>query len=116
LPERVVVRAEGVLRGLEESRESTVDGQKSTVYSGIASREAAKQSPTSEASNSQFTIRSSKLVARESNAVYDARIETWREVLRQIADVDIANMTPVQALNLLNEMQIKIKSGSQVVE
>jgi hypothetical protein len=56
------------------------------------------------------------LVARESNAVYDARIETWREVLRQIADVDIANMTPVQALNLLNEMQIKIKSGSQVVE
>ena len=32
----------------------------------------------------------------------------WREVLRQIADADIANMTPVQALNLLNEMQIRI--------
>jgi hypothetical protein len=40
----------------------------------------------------------------------------WRAVLRQIADADIANMTPVQALNLLNAMQIKIKAESQVVE
>jgi DNA mismatch repair protein MutS len=115
LPARVVARAEGVLRGLEESRESTVDGQQSTVYSGIASREAAKQSPTSEASNSQFTIRSSKLVARESNAVYDARIETWCQVLRQIADADIANMTPVQALNVLNEMQMRVRESDDPV-
>jgi len=40
----------------------------------------------------------------------------WREVLRQIADADIANMTPVQALNLLNAMKMKIKSDSQVGE
>jgi hypothetical protein len=26
-----------------------------------------------------------------------------------IADADIANMTPLQALNLVNEMQIKIR-------
>lgn len=101
LPDRVVVRAEGVLRGLEESRESTVDSRQ-TTDSGL-------QSSTSYATHSQ-------LVAREANAVYDARAEMWREVLRQIADVDIANMTPVQALNLLNAMQIKIKSDNQVVE
>jgi DNA mismatch repair protein MutS len=47
-------------------------------------------------------------VVREERAVYDARVERWREVLRQIADVDIANMTPVQALNLLNELQLSI--------
>jgi hypothetical protein len=55
---------------------------------------------------------------REERAVAprDARAEMWREILWQIEDVDIANMTPLQALNLLNEMQIKIKSGSQLVE
>jgi len=49
----------------------------------------------------------------DGNAV--AREE--RAVLRQIADADIANMTPLQALNLLNEMQIRIKeSNSRAVE
>jgi hypothetical protein len=56
-------------------------------------------------------------VAREERALYDARVEMWRGVLRQIADADIANMTPLQALNLLNEMQIRIKvSNSRAVE
>jgi hypothetical protein len=47
---------------------------------------------------------------REARAVYDARVEIWRAVLRQIADADIANMTPLQALNLLNEMQMQVRS------
>lgn len=35
--------------------------------------------------------------------------EAWRDVLRELSDADIANMTPVQALVLLNEMQARIK-------
>ena len=44
------------------------------------------------------------------HAVYDARVEMWHEVLRQIADVDNANITPLQALDLLNEMQMKVRA------
>jgi DNA mismatch repair protein MutS len=96
LPERVVARAEGVLRGLEESRER--EGTAGNGGNALIAQERA--------------------VAREERAVAsrDARVEMWRAVLRQIADADIANMTPVQALNLLNAMQIKIKAESQVVE
>ncbi len=54
-------------------------------------------------------------VVKESPFAYDARVEMWREVLRQVEGVDIANLTPVQALNLLNELQLKIKA-SQIVE
>ncbi len=40
-----------------------------------------------------------------------------RAIFQEIADADIANMTPVQALNLLNEMQSKLKeSDSEKVE
>ncbi len=101
LPSRVVERAEGVLAKLEESRESSVDSQQSTVNSN---------------QYSLSSVQNERAMAHEEHSVYDARAEMWREVLRQIADVDIANMTPVQALNLLNAMQIKIKSDSQVVE
>jgi len=48
--------------------------------------------------------------------MYDARVETWRSILQQLIAVDIANMTPLQALNLLNEMQVMVKeSGGRLV-
>ncbi len=54
-------------------------------------------------------------VVRESQVLYDAhdaRAEQWREVVRELAQVDIANITPVQALLLLNEMQGRVKELS----
>ncbi len=48
-------------------------------------------------------------IVREERGVYDARVEMWRAVLREIAAVDIGNMTPVQALNLLNELHMRVK-------
>ena len=71
----------------------------------------ARQSPTRDVEivSSQKTLPA----MTDGNAV--AREE--RAVLRQIADADIANMTPLQALNLLNERQIRIKqSNSRAVE
>ena len=54
---------------------------------------------------------------REERAEYDARIDLWRGILQQLLTIDIANMTPLQALNVLNEMQLIVKeSGSHVVE
>jgi DNA mismatch repair protein MutS len=81
LPSRVIERSEQVLQGLEESRGTD------TVT---------------------FAVEERGLV-QEEREVYDARIEVWRSMLKQLMAVDIANMTPLQALNLLNEMQVMVK-------
>jgi hypothetical protein len=41
----------------------------------------------------------------------DTRVEMWRNILQQLMAVDIANLTPLQALNLLNEMQVKVNES-----
>jgi len=97
LPQRVIARAEEVLRNLEETRETTDDGRRATDgdVAFLAEREIAVPQSA---------------VVREERAVYDVRAEAWREVLRELSDADIANMTPVQALVLLNEMQQRISA------
>jgi hypothetical protein len=49
------------------------------------------------------------VLVREEQAEYATLVETWRSILQQLMTVDIANMTPLQALNLLNEMQVMVK-------
>ncbi len=93
LPGRVIGRAEEVLRGLEESRQV----HREQVY-----RETEERALSID----------ERAMAQEERATYDARIESWRSVLQQLNAVDIANMTPLQALNLLNEIQVKIKESS----
>jgi DNA mismatch repair protein MutS len=87
LPERVVDRAEEMLRELEASRQ--VDRE--TSDRALAFDEHA--------------------VVKEERAEYDARIEVWRGILQQLMAIDIANMTPLQALNVLNEMQVIVKES-----
>jgi len=112
LPERVVERAEGVLSKLEESRGGTeTQGQGDNENSQFVIRNSKFGSGLSLAVGRQALVREERAVAPR-----DARVEMWRAVLRQIADADIANMTPLQALNLLNAIQLKIKSGSQAVD
>jgi DNA mismatch repair protein MutS len=85
LPGRVIARAEEVLQGLEESRQGDGQAGKRALSTGAHA-------------------------LAEEPAAYAARIETWRTILQQLIAVDIANMTPLQALNLLNEMQAKVKN------
>jgi DNA mismatch repair protein MutS len=100
LPERVIVRAEEVLRGLEQERDGDV-GQ---------ARPGAPAGAQSEAGNlpRNISARTESAVAREDRALYDARLETWRSILRELSDADVANLTPVQALVLLNDLQLRI--------
>jgi DNA mismatch repair ATPase MutS len=91
----VIGRAEQVLESLEESREP---------------REISNVTP-------QKRWGAGYQISKEEHAVYDARVETWRSILQQLMAVDIANMTPLQALNLLNEMQVMVKeSGGLAVQ
>ncbi len=99
LPERVIERANQVLRNLESERDSEIErlGEGGRGSARYASKAQEIQSDTRYA------------IAREARTMYDARIAAWRNVLGEISDADIANMTPVQALVLLNELQIRIK-------
>lgn len=100
LPERVVARAEEVLEALESSRQEA-EGSSREVR-GRQERENQAQS----------AIRDMRYaITREEKGLYDARVEAWRDVLRELSDVDIANMTPVQALVLLNELQVRVKES-----
>lgn len=54
-------------------------------------------------------IVSERAVMSEQKESYDARATVRREVLRQIAEADSANMTPVQALNLLSKTQMRVQ-------
>jgi DNA mismatch repair protein MutS len=99
LPSRVIDRSAQVLQGLEESRgadkATRASGQGDRVTGGHGDKETG-------------AVEERGLV-REEGQVYDARIEVWRSMLKQLMAVDIANMTPLQALNLLNEMQVMVK-------
>ncbi len=98
LPQRVISRAEEVLSRLESERE-TRDESVENVRRNVR----ADESP--------YAIRDTRYaIAREEKSLYDARVEAWRAVLRELSDADIANMTPVQALVLLNEMQQRISA------
>jgi DNA mismatch repair protein MutS len=94
LPDRVVNRAEEMLVKLEESRSTTDDRPQTSGQSSM--------------------VRGHDELMREERAEYDARIDVWRGILQQLLAIDIANMTPLQALNVLNELQMVVKeSGSR---
>jgi DNA mismatch repair protein MutS len=104
LPERVVGRAESVLRELEAGREQGSVGVWESGSVGVEKREGVWESGSGG---------ERMAVAREDGELYSVRAALWREVLRQIAEVDIANLTPVQALNLLNDMQVRLRAGDE---
>jgi len=86
LPEKVVKRAEEMLVKLEDAR----DNDKVTRWQD----------------DKMTALRQSEqAVMREERAEYDARIKVWRGIFQRLLAMDIANMTPLQALNVLNEMQ-----------
>ncbi|HLF26405.1 MAG TPA: DNA mismatch repair protein MutS [Anaerolineae bacterium] len=92
LPGRVIGRAEEVLHGLEESRRvEREEVDRETERRALAVDERA--------------------VMHEERAMYDARIEVWRTIFQQLLAVDIANLTPLQALNLLNDVQMRIRDS-----
>ncbi len=108
----MVERAEAVLKGLEEARERNDGGR--TTNDGGTGRQVDKESSRQGDKEKETGLSS---VAREDPSLYTTRAEMLRAIFQEIADADIANMTPVQALNLLNEMQSKLKeSDSEKVE
>jgi DNA mismatch repair protein MutS len=99
LPERVVSRAEEMLVKLEESRSTADDGQQTTDD---------RLQMISRGQSSAVSGQPDSLI-REERAEYNARIDVWRGILQQLIAIDIANMTPLQALNMLNEIQARVK-------
>jgi DNA mismatch repair protein MutS len=119
LPGRVIERAAEVLIGLETSRQEadrrppTTDGRpQADDRPPTADRrpQVAKDRQVDATGGAPSALSDPKrAVVREARELYDARVEAWRTVLRELSDADIANMTPVQALVLLNELQVRVK-------
>ncbi len=101
LPSRVIERSEQVLQGLEESR--------GTDEATRASGQGDTRQRTGGQGDKETGAVEERGLVREERDVYDTRIEVWRSMLKQLMAVDIANITPLQALNLLNEMQVMVK-------
>jgi len=93
LPARVIGRAEEVLQGLEVDRERSKETTLQATHVALAADEPG--------------------LTREGQAIYDVRIGMWRDTLQQLMAVDIANMTPLQALNLLNDIQARVKESGR---
>lgn len=100
LPQRVITRAEQVLTTLEQQERSPHPETTDAPARGNGS-------PTLPASSA--IIAQPTTVVRESCELYDERAHAWRSILHQLTTADIANLTPVQALVLLNELQIQLK-------
>lgn len=132
LPGRVIARAEEVLHTLEQAQRGGVNANPPNALppdAPTASGESKRRQPATD--QQRFTNDDSQIdnnaqriphnqppmtnntppsaVIREDRALYDARAHAWREVLRELSEADIANMTPVQALVLLNEIQGRLK-------
>ncbi|TAH50811.1 MAG: DNA mismatch repair protein MutS [Chloroflexota bacterium] len=111
LPQRVIERANQVLSKLESEREGEkreAIGEQREIEDARSRRSLTPKDETRvESETAQSDARYA--IAREEKSLYDVRVQAWREVLRELSDADIANMTPVQALVLLNEMQVRIK-------
>jgi len=128
LPTRVIGRAEEMLRELEEDRTGGKEIGELRELKELRDRETAvgsprivisdqssvisEQSPVAGGRDEYALAADGRALAREERAIYEAQIEVWREVLQQLMVVDIANMTPLQALNFLNEIQVKVKESN----
>jgi DNA mismatch repair protein MutS len=111
LPGRVVGRAEEVLQGLEDSR-PRADDRRPTKNEGGTTEDDGPLILEDGGQRSTVGGREEGALVKEERVWYDARIEIWRGILQQLMAVDIGNITPIQALNLLNEMQIRVKRSS----
>ena len=118
---RIISRAEEMLTQLEARASSREQGTGDRGQ-GAAGRE---QSPGGDATDETTTyvedepeapvVRHPSAVIAEERTLYaidEHHANGWREVIRELAQVDIANMTPVQALVLLNELQGRVRALS----
>lgn len=137
LPSRVIARAEQVLRTLEQQERGgngnpppyalqpqapterrAPDAEKRETENQERETSSNRRITNNEPSitnNQQPITNNEPSILREPQSVYNARVYAWRDILRQLAEADIANMTPVQALVLLNELKerIKLQAGGE---
>lgn len=97
LPESVVQRAWDVLREMEMgASHPTGDAGRQTDWP-----------PSS-------VVHHPPSIVRDSSVDYAPQVpNVWTEVLRELFALDIANLTPVQALVALNELQRRLRQGGQ---
>ena len=85
-------------RKTEDDRPQTTENERPTTYEERRPDEAKVMESRPEWTSSASVVRLPSSVAFP-----------WRTILTELAQVDVANLTPVQALNWLNEMQLRVR-------
>ncbi len=111
LPDRVIARANQVLATLETAH--AVENLPSLA--AVPAPPQTSETPDPAVAETALRVTPASVI-RQERAVYDPRIHVWQSILTQISDADIANMTPVQALVLLNQLQQQIAILDQQAE
>ena len=100
-------KEEGMILAAQAIALTTQDSALEAQDSALRTQRSAPSAHDSPLSTQHSTLITEE---RAVYAVRDAQREVWREVLRELAQVDVANLTPVQALVLLNEVQGRVKA------
>ena len=134
---RIIARANDVLRSLELERGSVhsvsaltdeaprnLQAERSGTVHSVSPRadeaaqilEGATRAPDAELDGDAgpSAVRTASVtrlrsVLADDRAEYRVGVDEWRLLLGELTQVDVANLTPVQALNWLNDMQIRVK-------
>ncbi len=100
MPPELIARANEILKVLEESRQSTVDGQQPTE------KDTKHQTPSIENISEKVKALSSP---KMQLSIFDAHSQVFDDIRKKLADIDINRLTPVEALMKLNEIKGMIK-------
>lgn len=113
LPARVVERAEAVLSALESERARAAEGGRGASEEGGRPATAAHSQERAREQGEYALTQSERMLANEPRILFDSRVQAWQAALRQLAEIDIANLTPVQALVMLNDLQVRVRAAAE---
>ncbi|MFY7963474.1 MAG: DNA mismatch repair protein MutS [Chitinophagaceae bacterium] len=107
MPKDLIDRANEILKVLEESRQSSVDSQQLIVNSQQSTEKNTKhQTPNIENLNEKVKGLSNP---KMQLSIFDAHSQTFDDIRKMLANIDINRLTPVEALMKLNEIKGIIK-------
>jgi len=111
LPEHVVERADAILAKLETTQPDPAAEDAPHISSKDETQLAQSETPAHVPILAKEEVQPYSVIATEAPALSGLDQARLRAILHELANLDIANMTPVQALVVLNELQSKLNQA-----
>jgi DNA mismatch repair protein MutS len=108
LPEHVIERADAILTRLETAQHDPATADTPPLRSSENTRFAAPEAPAPISAIAETDVQSYSVLPAKAQALHGLDQARLWATLHELANLDIANMTPVQALVVLNELQSRL--------